>query len=74
MPGGKVYRQLFEAQVNLLKQSFKIFIKIIWALFYKKKKVQLSDKCESVKEKYIEHTPEVKVTQDNIPLVKYESK
>ena len=29
VPGGKVYRQLFEAQVNLLKQSFKIFIKII---------------------------------------------
>ena len=46
VPSGKVYRQLFEAQV------------------------QLSDAYDKVKEKYKENPPHVKLTEDNIPLVK----
>ncbi len=42
---GKVYRQLFEAQV------------------------QLSEAYDKVKEKYREHPPQVKLSEDSIPLV-----
>lgn len=45
VPSGKVYRQLFEAQV------------------------QLSDAYDRVKEKYRENPPQVKITENNIPLV-----
>jgi hypothetical protein len=43
---GKVYRQLFEAQV------------------------QLSDAYDKVKEKYNDYSPEIRINEDQIPLVR----
>jgi hypothetical protein len=73
VPSGKVYRQLFEAQVWLLF-FFNLFL--TWFTFnliiiILKIKVQLSEAYEKVKEKYRQNPPNVLVASEtSIPLIR----